>query len=53
MEAFRKARTTKRCERNLYVHIKEMHTHMRETKLKKEEELKQCEKKLSKSGRKN
>jgi hypothetical protein len=53
MEAFRKARTTKRCERNLYVRIKEMHTHMRETELKKEEELKQCEKNSQKSGRKN
>jgi hypothetical protein len=52
MEAFRKARTTKRCERNLYVHIKEMHTHMRETELKKEEELKQCEKKILKKWEK-
>jgi hypothetical protein len=37
--------------RDLHIRIKEMHIHMRETKLKEEEELKNM-KKLSKSGRK-
>jgi hypothetical protein len=37
MEEFRDAMTNKRCERDLHIRIKEMHTHMRETELKKEE----------------
>jgi hypothetical protein len=43
MEVFREARANKRHERDLHIHIKQMYTHMRETELKKEEELKQCE----------
>jgi hypothetical protein len=38
MEEFRQARTNKCRERDIYVHIKEMHTHMSETELKLEEE---------------
>jgi hypothetical protein len=44
MEAFLQARASKRRERELHVLIKEMHTHMREIKLKEdEEELRQRE----------
>jgi hypothetical protein len=40
MEAFHKAWASKRCERELHICIKEIHTHMWETELKeKEEEL--------------
>jgi hypothetical protein len=52
IEAFRKARAIKCCERDLHAHINEMHTYMRETELKEEEYLKQREK-VSKGGRKN
>jgi hypothetical protein len=40
MEEFREPMANKYRERDLYVHIKEMHIHIRETELKKEEELK-------------
>jgi hypothetical protein len=44
MEEFHEAVANKHRERDLHIHIKEIHTHMRETKLKKEkEELKHCE----------
>jgi hypothetical protein len=43
MEAFREVRANKHSERDLHIYIKEMHIHMRETKLKEEEELKQRE----------
>jgi hypothetical protein len=49
MEEFHQARANKNC---LHIHIKEMHTHMRKTELKKEEEFKQREGAL-KNGRKN
>jgi hypothetical protein len=49
MESFREARASKRCERDLQVRIKEMHTHMRETERKEEEEeIKQREEALRK-----
>jgi hypothetical protein len=51
MEEFHQARANKGRERDLHVHIKEMHTRMRLTELKEEEEeeeLKQCEKALKK-----
>jgi hypothetical protein len=48
MEIFREARANKRHERDLHVCWKEMHTHMREAELKKEEELKQYEEALRK-----
>jgi hypothetical protein len=38
MEEFHRARANKHCERDLHVRIKEMHTHMIESKLKEEEE---------------
>jgi hypothetical protein len=38
MEEFCETRANKRHERDIHVRIKEMHTHMRETKLKDEEE---------------
>jgi hypothetical protein len=38
MEEFREARANKRRERDIYVCIKEMHIHMRETELNEEEE---------------
>jgi hypothetical protein len=50
MEAFDEAMANKCRERDLYVHIKEMHIHMREIEQKKSLNNK---KKLSKSGRKN
>jgi hypothetical protein len=53
MEEFHQARAKKRCERNLHVRIKEIHTHMRETEVKEEEELKQHKESLKKSERKN
>jgi hypothetical protein len=37
VEAFHDIRASKRCERELHVHIKYMYTHMRETGLKEEE----------------
>jgi hypothetical protein len=37
IEAFCEARANKHCERDLHVHIKEIHSHMRETELKKKE----------------
>jgi hypothetical protein len=40
MEEFREARANKHHERDIHVHIKGMHTHMRETELKEEEEVK-------------
>jgi hypothetical protein len=45
MEAFRKARVRMQCEKELHIHIKEMHTHIRGTGLKEEDEEKfrQCE----------
>jgi hypothetical protein len=48
MEEFHQARTNKRCERNLHVRIKEIHTYMRETEVKEEEELKQHKESLKK-----
>jgi hypothetical protein len=38
IENFHQARANKRHKRELYVRIKEMHTHMRESELKKEKE---------------
>jgi hypothetical protein len=38
IEEFCEARANKRRERDIKVRIKEMHTHMRETELMKEEE---------------
>jgi hypothetical protein len=38
MEEFHQARANKHRESDLHIRIKEMHTHMRETKLKEEEE---------------
>jgi hypothetical protein len=52
MKEFREATANKRRERDLHVWLKEMHTHMRETELKEEEELQQREEAL-KNGRKN
>jgi hypothetical protein len=52
IEEFCEARANKRRERDIKVRIKEMHTHMRETELMEEEELKQCEEAI-KNGRKN
>jgi hypothetical protein len=46
MEAFGEVRANKCCERDLHIHIKEMHTHMRETELNEEEELEQYEEAL-------
>jgi hypothetical protein len=43
MEEFRQARANKHRERDLHIHIKKMRMHIRETKLKEEEELKQRE----------
>jgi hypothetical protein len=43
MEEFHHAK-----ERDLNIHIKKMHTHMRETELKEEEEVKQREESLIK-----
>jgi hypothetical protein len=37
MEEFCEVRTNKCHERDLYIHIKEMHTYLRETELKEEE----------------
>jgi hypothetical protein len=48
METFREVRANKRHRRDIHIRIKEMHTHMRETELKEEEELKQCEKPIKK-----
>jgi hypothetical protein len=52
MEEFRETRANKRRKRKSYICIKEMHTHLRETELKEEEELKQHEEGV-KNGRKN
>jgi hypothetical protein len=52
IEEFCEARANKRRERDIKVRIKEMHTHMRETELMEEEELRQCEEAI-KNGRKN
>jgi hypothetical protein len=38
MEAFREARTRMRCEKELHIRINEMHTHMKGTRLKEEDE---------------
>jgi hypothetical protein len=48
MEAFREATANKRRERYLHVCLNEINTHMRETEMKEEEELKQCEEALRK-----
>jgi hypothetical protein len=40
MEEFHQARANKHRESDLHIHIKEIHTHMRETKLKEEEAIK-------------
>jgi hypothetical protein len=49
METFRDGMANKRRERNLYFHIKEIHTHMWGIELNKEEEdFKQCEEVLRK-----
>jgi hypothetical protein len=50
MKAFHEARTSKRPKRDLHVYWNQMHTHMRETGLKaeEEEELQQREKALKK-----
>jgi hypothetical protein len=48
MEEFHQARTNKRRERDLHVHIKGMHTHIRETEPKEEEDPKQREEALKK-----
>jgi hypothetical protein len=47
MKVFHDARARKRREKELLVCIKEMHTHMRETKLK-EEEIWQCDEAIKK-----
>jgi endonuclease IV len=49
---FVRQRLTSAHERGLHVHIKEMNTHIGETELKEEEELKQCKEAL-KNGRNN
>jgi hypothetical protein len=48
MEKFCQAMASKYRKRDLHVHIKEMHTHMREIELKEEEELQQCKEALKK-----
>jgi hypothetical protein len=48
METFYKARSNQRHERDLHVRINKMHTHIRETELKEEEELKQREETITK-----
>jgi hypothetical protein len=50
MEEFREARANKRRKRKSHICIKEMHTHLRETELKEEEELKKREEAV-KNGR--
>jgi hypothetical protein len=51
IEEFCEARANKRRERDIKVRIKEMHTHMRETELMEEEEVKQCEEVIKNGGK--
>jgi hypothetical protein len=48
MEEMRERWARKQQVRELDIHIKEMHAHMRGTKLKEEEELRECKEALKK-----
>jgi hypothetical protein len=47
MKVFCEARARKRCEKELHIHINNMHTHMSGIELK-EEEIQQCEEAIKK-----